>query len=83
MGGIGVGVDQSGTVNSVLDHLQGRIGPTITSDVGVRSNVLGDPGMPPSVMGLHQLGIDHRPLPEPVGDVLGHLGKNCFFLKFN
>lgn len=75
-GPLGVGVDQPGTVNSVLDHLQGRGGP-ITSDVGVRSNVL-DPGMP-SAMGIHQIGIDHRPLPEPVGDVLGHLGEIYLF----
>ena len=75
-GPLGVGVDQPGTVNSVLDHLQGRGGP-ITSDVGVRSNVL-DPGMP-SAMGIHQIGIDHRPLPEPVGDVLGHLGEIFLF----
>ena len=79
-GPLGVGVDQPGTVNSVLDHLQGRGGP-ITSDVGVRSNVL-DPGMPPAMGIHHQIGIDHRPLPEPVGDVLGHLGEGCFRFKY-
>ena len=69
-GPLGVGVDQSVPGNSVLEALQSRGGP-ITADVGVRSNVL-DPGLGPGL--AHQMGLDHRPLPEPLGDALGVLG---------
>ena len=74
-GPLGVGVDQAVASNSVLEHLQGR-GVPITSDVGVRSNVL-DPGLPSGL--VHQMGLDHRPLPEPSGDGLG-LG--AYFIWF-
>ena len=67
-GPLGVGVGD-GTPNNVLEALNRGV-PPITTDVGVRS------GLDPVNHGLshHQLGLDHRPLPDPGGDamVLGH-----------
>jgi len=63
-GPLGVGVGD-GTSNNVLEALNRGV-PPITTDVGVRS------GLDPVNHGLshHQLGLDHRPLPDPGGDAM-------------
>ena len=80
-GPMGPGVmNQDQNPNNVLGGLQGHGGP-ITSDVGVRNVGPGGVGVlnphehPGNGNGLahgltshHQLGLDHRPLPDPGGD---------------
>jgi len=80
-GPMGPGVmNQDQNPNNVLGALQGHGGP-ITSDVGVRNVGPGGVGVlnphehPGNGNGLahgltshHQLGLDHRPLPDPGGD---------------
>ena len=82
-GPMGPGVmNQDQNPNNVLGALQGHGGP-ITSDVGVRNVGPGGVGVlnphehPGNGNGLahgltshHQLGLDHRPLPDPGGEYL-------------
>ena len=85
-------MNQDQNPNNVLGGLQGHGGP-ITSDVGVRNVGPGGVGVlnphehPGNGNGLahgltshHQLGLDHRPLPDPGGDnniIPNFLGRVC------